>query len=80
MEKTKNIWCAKDPLAAWQGWMQKQTEPAAAECDQSAIVANMEFARSNRITGTPTIVFANGMRVPGAISGSRMDDLLNTAK
>ena len=80
VEKTKNIWCAKDPLAAWQGWMQKQTEPAAAECDQSAIVANMEFARSNRITGTPTIVFANGMRVPGAISGSRMDDLLNTAK
>ena len=33
VEKTKNIWCAKDPLAAWQGWMQKQTEPAAAECD-----------------------------------------------
>lgn len=80
VEKAKNIWCAKDPLKTWHAWMQKQVEPAAAECDQAAIAANLEFARANRITGTPTIVFANGARVPGAIPGSRMDEMLNAAK
>ena len=78
VEKAKNIWCAKDRLKTWQAWMRDQVTPAAADCDQSAIKANLAFAQTNQITGTPTIVFVDGSRVPGAIPGSRMDELLNS--
>jgi thiol:disulfide interchange protein DsbC len=41
--------------------------PAAANCDSAAIARNVELGRKYKITGTPTLVFTNGVRVPGAI-------------
>ncbi|NBT56126.1 MAG: DsbC family protein, partial [Betaproteobacteria bacterium] len=39
-EKSKNIWCAKDRVKAWQDWMVRDQTPAAASCDVSAITRN----------------------------------------
>jgi thiol:disulfide interchange protein DsbC len=81
-EKSKAIWCAKDPGKAWQDWMVRdQTAPApAAGCDTSALARNVELGRHHKITGTPTLVFIDGSRVPGAIDSKQVEKLLTEAK
>lgn len=76
VEKARNIWCAKDRAKAWNDWMQKDNLPKAAECNTEAITANLDLAHKHRITGTPTLVFANGTRVPGAINAQQVEKLL----
>jgi thiol:disulfide interchange protein DsbC len=77
-EKSKNIWCAKDKAKAWQDWMVRDVTPAAAaSCDSAAIARNVELGRKFKITGTPTLVFADGTRVPGAIGADQVEKRLN---
>ena len=80
VEKSRNIWCAKDKGKAWVDWMVKDITPAAAECNTAALERNVEFGRKARITGTPTIIFADGSRVPGAIPADRIEKFLTEAK
>ncbi len=77
-EKSRSVWCAKDKAGAWLGWMVRN-EPLAkadASCDASALARNIEFGRKHKITGTPTLVFADGSRVPGAIGPADIEKLL----
>jgi thiol:disulfide interchange protein DsbC len=76
-EKSKNIWCAKDKAKAWQDWMVRDVAPAATSCDSAAIVRNVELGRKFKITGTPTLVFADGSRVPGAVGADQVEKRLN---
>jgi thiol:disulfide interchange protein DsbC len=80
MEKSRNIWCAKDKAKAWTDWMIQDMPPTEARCDAAALQRNVEFGRKARITGTPTIIFADGSRVPGAIDAARIEKLLTDAK
>ena len=80
VEKSRNIWCAKDKGKAWVDWMVKDITPATAECNTAALDRNVEFGRKARITGTPTIIFADGSRVPGAIPADRIEKFLTEAK
>ena len=81
-EKSRAIWCAKDPAKEWASHMLKGTDaPAAASsCDVTALQRNMEFGRKYKITGTPTIFFADGSRVPGAIGADDLEKRLKTIK
>jgi thiol:disulfide interchange protein DsbC len=80
-DKSKNIWCAKDRAKAWQDWMVRdQAIPAAAACDTSAIARNLELGKKYKITGTPTLVFADGSRVPGAIGTAQVEKYLTDIK
>ena len=78
MEQARNVWCARDQARAWADLMiSDRPAPAArADCDASALSRNTEFARKMRITGTPTLVFGNGNRVPGAIAAEQVEKLL----
>lgn len=78
--KSRNIWCAKDKVAAWMDWMVRDQVPAAATCDTSALNRNIEFGKKHKITGTPTLVFADGSRVPGAINAQQVEKFLAEAK
>jgi len=80
-EKSKAIWCAKDKAQAWQDWMVRdQAAPAAAAmCDTTALTRNVELGRNFKITGTPTLVFINGNRVPGAIDAKQVEKHLADA-
>ena len=80
-EKSRGHWCAKDKLKSWQDWMLKNEAPAKADagCDATAIARNVEFGRKHKITGTPTLIFADGSRVPGAISAPEIEKLLVAA-
>ena len=75
-EKSRNIWCAKDKVKVWNDWMHNNITPKAASCNTDALTTNLEFAKKYRITGTPTIVFADGTRVPGAINAQQVEKLL----
>lgn len=79
-EKSKNIWCAKDKPKAWQDWMVRDQQPAAANCDSAAITRNVELGRKHKITGTPTLIFADGSRVPGAINAQQIEKFLADIK
>ena len=80
-DKSRSVWCAKDKGAAWTGYMVRSEPLAKADtgCDVSALARNVEFGRKYKITGTPTLIFADGSRVPGAIGAADIEKML-TAK
>ncbi|MEO8007050.1 MAG: DsbC family protein [Betaproteobacteria bacterium] len=77
-EMARAIWCASDRLKAWDDYMLKGAAPKSAKCDNPVdkIVA---FGQSKKINGTPTIFFADGKRVPGAIPLERFEEYLKKA-
>ncbi len=79
-EKSNRIWCAKDRTKAWQDWMVRDQSPSPATCDTSAITRNVEIGRKFKITGTPTLLFVDGSRVPGAIGVAQVEKHLTEAK
>ena len=72
-DKAKSIWCAKDKAKVWVDLMVRDQPVAKASCDTAAIDRNIDFGRKHKITGTPTIFFANGSRVPGAIGAQQVE-------
>jgi thiol:disulfide interchange protein DsbC len=78
--KSQNIWCSKDKTKAFLDWMTKDVSPPSAACDTSALQRNVEFGRKSRITGTPTLIFADGSRVPGAIPAAQVEKFLAEVK
>ena len=78
-EKSRNIWCAKDKVATWHDFMLRDKAPNTASCDTSALQRNLAFGKKYKITGTPTLIFANGARVPGAISAQDVEKRLAEA-
>ena len=79
-EKTRNLWCAKDRAKTWQDVMVRDMPIPKATCDSTAIDRNIDFGRKLKITGTPTIFFADGSRVPGAINAQQVEKFLTEAK
>jgi thiol:disulfide interchange protein DsbC len=77
--KSRNIWCAKDRARAWNDWMLRGVAPETAECDTSALTRNREFGQKYNITGTPTLIFGNGTRAPGAIPAEQVEKQLAAA-
>ena len=83
VKKSQDIWCAKDRAVAWQDWMLREQAAGAANaaCDTGAIARNVELGRKYKITGTPTLLFVNGARVPGAVDNARVEQaLVDTSK
>ncbi len=78
--KSKNIWCAKDKPKVWNDWMVNGVTPPTANCDANALEANVEFGKKNRITGTPTLFFADGTRVVGAVPLAQIESSLAQVK
>jgi len=63
---------------AWQDWMLREqvAAPASAMCDTAAVARNVELGRKYKITGTPTLLFVNGLRIPGAVDNARVEQAL----
>jgi thiol:disulfide interchange protein DsbC len=79
--KSRDIWCSKDKGKAWSDWMETSAKPATAagSCDVAALQRNVEFGRKYNITGTPTLIFSNGTRTPGAIPAEQVEKQLAAA-
>ncbi|MBN9409552.1 MAG: DsbC family protein [Burkholderiales bacterium] len=75
VEKSRAIWCAKDKGRVWQDYMVREAAipPVSGACDPAALQRNVEFGRKYKITGTPTLIFSDGTRIPGAISATQVE-------
>ena len=79
-DKSKSIWCAKDKAKVWQDLMVRDQPVPKASCDTAALERNIEFGKKHKVTGTPTLFFADGSRVPGAVSAQQVEKFLADAK
>ena len=57
--------------------MLDDVEPVSAKCDTAAVDRNMQFGKKHKISGTPTLIFADGSRVPGAIGADQVEKRLS---
>lgn len=76
----KAIWCAPDRNAAWQDALLKGVLPKNDGNCKNPVEANVELGNKLHITGTPTLIFANGQRVPGMVPADKLEKMLNSAK
>jgi thiol:disulfide interchange protein DsbC len=79
-DKAKRIWCSADKAKAWDDYLNKGIAPTAAPTCDNPVDKLVEFGSRRGINATPTLVFANGERVPGAISAAQIEKLLSGAK
>lgn len=76
-KKSKQIWCSDDRAQVWLDWMIDGVKPEGKDdCDTTALAQNLAFAQEHGITGTPTLIFSDGHRVPGAIDTAKIEELL----
>jgi len=74
------IWCSPDRVKTWDDYMLKGVAPKAAGTCDNPVDRIVEFGQSKQISGTPTIFFADGKRVPGAIPVDQIEDNLAKAQ
>ncbi len=76
-EKSRGVWCAKDRAKAWDELMGNGKVPAAAAADcKHPLQQTLALGQKLEITGTPTLIFTDGRRVPGAVPIERVEALL----
>jgi thiol:disulfide interchange protein DsbC len=79
--KAKAIWCSADRAKTWEAWMLERRAPSGTgSCDTSAIDKNLALGRGMNVTGTPTIILADGRRLPGAVSADALERALGKAR
>lgn len=77
LEKSYQIWCASDKAKAWNDWMQDgKPLMGKGDCDTTAVRKTVELGRKLAITGTPTLFFVDGERVPGAVPIAQIEKKL----
>jgi len=70
------IWCSPDRVKVWDDYMLRGVTPKAAGTCDNPVDKIVEFGQSKRISGTPTLFFVDGKRVPGAIPIEQIEDIL----
>ncbi|MDR0735436.1 MAG: DsbC family protein [Zoogloeaceae bacterium] len=77
-KKSRQIWCARNKAKAWNDWMAGGKEPGnKTDCDTSAIDRNVAFAQKLNVNATPTLFFADGARIPGAVPIDQIEKKMN---
>ena len=67
IEKSKSIWCSKDRVKAWNDQLINGVAPSTPGTCTTPIDKILAFGKQKNISGTPTLFFSDGQRVPGAI-------------
>ena len=80
VQKSKAVWCAPDRGKAWLDYMVRDMAVPVETTCATPIDKILEFGKSKRIQGTPTIFFEDGERVPGAIPLADFEKRLAAAK
>jgi thiol:disulfide interchange protein DsbC len=81
-EKSRNIWCSKDPARTWIDWMVDGKLPPRmmGDCDASVLQRNTAMGRKYKVNGTPALVFEDGKRIAGAPGMEQLEKTLVAAK
>lgn len=80
-DKARAVWCSKDKAKAWNDWMQKGVVPPSptGNCD-APVDKNVQYGQQKGISGTPTLIFPDGSRVPGMIPVADLNKMLDGSK
>lgn len=77
-ELSTAIWCAQDQIKAWDDFMLRGIKPKEQDCE-TPIPSLLRAGQENRVTGTPTLIFADGSIVGGMIPAEAIEEKLQTA-
>jgi thiol:disulfide interchange protein DsbC len=69
-DHSRAVWCAPDRAKAWLELAASDTPkvlPGGASCANNPVDKVLELGKSLRVTGTPTLYFANGERAGGGM-------------
>ncbi|MEO8991778.1 MAG: DsbC family protein [Nitrosospira sp.] len=73
-----SIWCSTDRLKAWDGFMLKDIAPTGKDCE-TPIGKLLQAGQENGISGTPTLIFADGSVAPGLITVETIEKKLGAS-
>ena len=76
VQTSKQIWCAPDRNRAWDEYITRGTIPSNDGKCASPVDATIALGNKLKVSGTPTLVFANGVRVPGMVPAAQLERLL----
>ncbi len=79
MTTARAIWCSADKLKAWDDFMLRAVTPADKNCD-TPLQKLLESGQQHRVTGTPTLIFADGSVVSGLIPLQEIEKRLDRAE
>ncbi len=71
--KSRIIWCAPDRVKAWDAFFESGALPTnGGDCD-NPLAATGQLGKKMRVAATPTLVFADGSVIPGALPAQRIE-------
>ncbi|HUL41840.1 MAG TPA: DsbC family protein [Burkholderiales bacterium] len=76
-QKAKAIWCSQDRVKAWNDFMLKRVGPDAQPNCDTPVEKIVEYGQSKGFKGTPTLIFADGEVIPGAVPAAQLEQMLN---
>jgi thiol:disulfide interchange protein DsbC len=76
VQTSKQIWCAPDRNKAWDDYITRGTVPNNDGKCANPVDATIALGNKLKVSGTPTLVFANGVRVPGMVPAVQLERLL----
>lgn len=74
-DKSRAVWCGgpSDRMKLWNDLVLEGKSPEEPKASCEAPIARLlELGRKLKVSGTPTIFFSNGRRIPGGLSGDRL--------
>ena len=76
VQTSKQIWCAPDRNKAWDQYITRGTIPKNDGSCANPVEATIALGNKLKVSGTPTLIFANGQRVPGMVPAAQLEKLL----
>lgn len=79
-DHAKRIWCSQDKVKAWDAHLQRGVASTASPNCTNPVAKLADYGTRYKITGTPTMFFADGIRVAGAIPAEQIEQRLVAAQ
>jgi thiol:disulfide interchange protein DsbC len=76
VQTSKQIWCAPDRNKAWDDYITRGSVPNNDGKCANPVDSTIALASKLKVSGTPTLIFANGVRVPGMVPAAQLEKLL----
>jgi thiol:disulfide interchange protein DsbC len=77
---SKSIWCSDDRNKAWDDYVVRSVAPKAGPDCSNPVDDILAFGYSKLIRGTPTLYFADGSRISGALTLEQLEQRLDQAE
>lgn len=77
VQASKQIWCAPNRNKAWDDYISRGSVPNNDGKCANPVDETIALGSKLKVSGTPTLFFANGQRVPGMVPAAQLERLLD---